>query len=93
MSNEYEGKTGWIRVGFVALFWLVFHLTQLVVLAIAVGQCAFVLISGEANQQLTKLGDRLSKYVQDILRYVTFNTDQRPFPFSEFPKSDLVIAE
>lgn len=53
--------------------------------------CAFLLIAGQPNQHLIQLGDSLSKYVAQILRYLTFNTDQRPFPFAEFPKSDLVI--
>ena len=40
-----------------------------------------------------QLGDSLSKYVAEILQYVTFNTDKRPFPFAEFPKSDLVLEQ
>jgi len=91
MSNQYEGKQGWIRVAFVALFWIVFYISQLVVAVVVAAQCAFTLIAGAPNPQLTAFGDSLSRYVQEILRYVTFNTDLRPFPFSDFPKSDLVI--
>lgn len=91
MTDQYEGKEGWIRVIFVALFWIVFYLTQLVVAAVVIAQCVFTLISGAPNLHLTKFGDSLSRYVHEILRYITFNTDQRPFPFTDFPKSDLVI--
>jgi hypothetical protein len=93
MSNQYEGKAGWMRVLFVALFWIVFYMSQLVIAAVVVAQCAFTLISGAPNSQLLSFGDSLSRYVQEILRYVTFNSDQRPFPFSDFPKSDLAIVE
>jgi len=91
MSKQYEGKDGWLRVAFVAVFWVVFYLSQLVIAVVVAAQCAFTLIAGAPNPQLTAFGDSLSRYVQEILRYVTFNTDQRPFPFSDFPKSDLVI--
>lgn len=91
MSHEYEGKSAWLRVVFVVLFWIVFHVSQLIIAAVAVGQCGFVLITSRPNQYLMQLGDSLSKYVSEILRFVTFNTDQRPFPFTEFPKSDLVV--
>lgn len=91
MSNQYEGNAGWMRVLFVALFWIVFYLSQLVIAAVVVAQCAFTLISGTPNAHLLNFGDSLCRYVQEILRYVTFNSDQRPFPFSDFPKSDLVI--
>ncbi|MBX2848807.1 MAG: DUF4389 domain-containing protein [Acidiferrobacterales bacterium] len=92
MANDYEGKSGLVRVLFVVLFWVVFYFTQLVIAVVAVGQCGFVLITNKPNQNLTQLGDSLSKYVTEILRYVTFNTDQRPFPFADFPKSDLAIS-
>ncbi len=92
MSNQYEGKDGWMRVLFVALFWVVFYMSQFVVALVVVAQCAFTLIAGAPNTQLMSFGENLSRYVQEILRYVTFNTDQRPFPFTDFPKSDIVIT-
>lgn len=92
MSQKYEGKVAWIRVLFVALFWVVFYLTQFVFLFVVIAQCAFTIITSKPNQQLLKFGDALTQYVSEILRYVSFNTDQRPFPFADFPKSDLVIT-
>ena len=91
MSNQYEGNAGWMRVLFVAIFWVVFYLSQFVVAAVVIAQCAFTLINGTPNAQLLNFGDSLSRYVQEILRFVTFNSDQRPFPFSDFPKSDLIV--
>ena len=93
MSQKYEGSTAWTRVLFVALFWIVFYVSQLVIATVVIAQCAFTVITGTPNHQLLKLGDMLGKYVGDIMRYVTFNTDQRPFPFSDFPKSDLVVSQ
>ncbi len=91
MNEQLENKSTWTRILFVALFWIVFHITQFILLAVAIGQCLFTLFSGNPNAQLMKLGDSLSRYVHEILAYVTFNTDQRPFPFSDFPHSGLVI--
>jgi len=93
MSQNYENKNAWMRVLFVVLFWIVFYVTQLVIAAVVAAQCAFTIFSGKPNHNLLKFGDMLAKYIQDILRYVTFNTDERPFPFNEFPKSDLVIDQ
>ena len=92
MSNQYEGSAGWVRVLFVALFWFVFYLTQFVIAAVIIAQCVFTLINGTPNQQLLSFGDSLSYYVKQIIGYATFNTDQRPFPFNEFPKSDIVLT-
>lgn len=91
MSDQYEGKNGWTRILFVALFWVVFYLSQFVIAAVVVAQCAFTLITGSPNSQLLAFGDSMSRYIHEILRFVTFNSDRRPFPFEEFPKSDLVV--
>lgn len=91
MSDQYEGKAGWTRVLFVALFWLVFYFSQFVIAVIVVAQCAFTMINGKTNAQLLAFGDSMSQYIHEILRFVTFNSDRRPFPFEEFPKSDLAI--
>jgi len=93
MSNEYEGKPALIRILFVIVFWFAFYVSQFVVGVVTIAQCVFVLITGKPNQYLMQLGDSLAKYVSEILSFVTFNTDKRPFPFAEFPKSDLVVAE
>lgn len=92
MTNEYESKPALLRILFVFLFWVVFYFTQLIIAAVAIAQCGFLLFTQKPNQHLMQLGDSLTKYVAEILRFVTFNTDRRPFPFAEFPKSDLVIS-
>ncbi|MCH2190943.1 MAG: DUF4389 domain-containing protein [Gammaproteobacteria bacterium] len=91
MPEQFEDKSTWQRILFVALFWLIFHVVQFVLLAVAVGQCLFKLFTGSSNSQLAQLGHNLSQFVQEILQYVTFNSDRRPFPFNDFPKDGVVI--
>lgn len=90
-EKQYENKSTWLRILFVALFWVIFHVTQLVILAVAIGQCLFSLFTGSPNEQLMKLGDNLGRYVQEIIAFVTFNADKRPFPFNDFPQQGIVI--
>lgn len=91
MTDQFRGQSAWKRVIFVALFWVIFYFTQIIVAVVTVAQCLFVLVTNNPNQQLLKFGDSLGKYIHDILRYVTFNSDQQPFPFADFPKADIVI--
>lgn len=91
MNQVANTKHGWERVLFVALFWVIFYVSQIVIAAVVVGQCLFMLIGGKPNDHLTQLGDKLSQYINEILRFMTFNSDQKPFPFSDFPKSVIVI--
>lgn len=92
MPTHIDNKSGWQRVLFTAVFWVIFYISQLVIAAVVIAQCLFLLIGGKPNDQLLKFGENMSRYVHDILKFVTFNSEQRPFPFSDFPKSDIIIA-
>lgn len=46
------------------------------------------LITTELNDQLLDFSSSLTKYVTQILLYITFKSEERPFPFSPWPASD-----
>ena len=91
MSKHYENKESWQRVLFTILFWLIFSVSQFVLGAVVIAQCIFSLVGGKPNDHLLNFGDSLGKYIHEILRFVTYNTEQRPFPFTDFPKADIVL--
>ena len=47
---------------------------------VVVGFC-WVLFTGETNRQLQQVGQSIASYLYEIVRYLTFNTDDKPFPF------------
>ena len=93
IDDDDKNESKWVRVFIVAVFWIIFYLTQLVMLAIVVGQCAFLLITGHPNNYLKNAGDSIGKYVSEILSFATFNSERRPFPFSSFPTSDVIEVD
>ena len=44
-------------------------------------QFFWVLLNGEVNNKLQKLGEALATYTYQIIQYLTFNTEERPLPF------------
>jgi len=77
----------WIRLIFMILFAIVNYLLQFVIWIIALVQFVLTLITGKPNQNLLSLGEGLSKFSLHILRYLMFVTDEKPYPFSEWPGS------
>jgi len=88
-SNESPWKDPaiWGRVVFVVLFLLIFSLIA-GPLAIVLGivQALFAIFTGEENRNLRGLAAALAEYVREILLFASWNREQRPFPFSEFPR-------
>ena len=67
------------------LFLALWGISRVVVLAVVVLQFLWVLIRGEKNAQLTGFGQSLATYTYQIVMYLTFSTEERPFPLSDWP--------
>ena len=66
-------------------FLALWGLSRVVVLAVVVLQFLWVLIRSETNAQLTVFGQSLATYTYQIVLYLTFSTEERPFPFADWP--------
>jgi hypothetical protein len=48
------------------------------------------LITGEVNRQVQEAGQSVATYLYNIFRFLTFNTDEKPFPLGgEWPSSSV----
>ncbi len=81
-----------IRLLFVILFALIYSVAEIVVVVVVIVQFGFALIIGERNEKLLVFAESLSRYIYQILRFVTFNADDRPFPFADWPPASGPIA-
>ena len=78
----------WKRVFFTLGFALLFNiiLVPLVLLMVLV-QVAFSLFAGEKNRNLADLSEKLVAYLVEVLGFLLFTTEHKPFPFNDFPGS------
>lgn len=67
------------------LFVIVYPIAEIVIWGIALFQFGSQLLTGETNPRLIELGQRLSTYIYQILRFVSFNSEEPPYPFSDWP--------
>jgi hypothetical protein len=56
-----------------------------VLFVVVVLQFTFVLLGSAPNARLLAFGRSLGSYVQQVVNYQTFNTEEKPFPFSDWP--------
>lgn len=78
----------WIRGAYMVLFGLLLAAARLVISIVVVVQFVFVLLVGADNQNLRNLGQGLGKWVYQTLMFLTFNSEEKPFPFDEWPAVD-----
>ncbi|HVV66163.1 MAG TPA: DUF4389 domain-containing protein [Rhizomicrobium sp.] len=70
-------------VGFAIIAWLVLWITLILGLA----QFVVVAINGRINGELKEFSLRLTQYLWELLAFITFARDERPFPLGPFPKA------
>ena len=61
---------------------------QTCALPILIAQFIFSLITGEDNINLRKFGHSLSIYIFDTLKFLTYASEEKPFPFADWPLAD-----
>lgn len=89
VSTNIKSKPIWLRLFFMFVVSLLYSVSRIIVAAVVVAQFFWVLLTGEVNEKLKVLGKSLSTYTYEIILYLTFNTDVRPFPFdADWPISD-----
>jgi hypothetical protein len=78
----------WIRLAYMVLFALLVMAARLVVSIVVVLQFALVLVFGKDNENLRNLGQGSGKWVYQAIMFLTFNSNDKPFPFDEWPILD-----
>ena len=77
--------TFWVRFLFMLIFALVLWALWLAVIVICIVQTLIVLITGEINGELRKLGGIAAAYLGQVVAFMVFASEEKPFPFSPFP--------
>jgi len=79
----------WMRGVYILLFSFIYSAAKMALIAVVVIQFMFILFTQEKNEKVLVFGADLTEFLYQIFRYVTFNSDVRPFPFNEWPKGKV----
>ncbi len=85
-KDNLTSRNTWLRVVYMILFAVIFYIVALVIAVVAVVQFLSRLFTGKVNQQLQALGQGVGVYVNEITQFLTYNTDDKPYPFAPWPK-------
>lgn len=76
----------WERILHMLVLAVAYAIAETVLIALIFGQILFRVVTREANEPMRRRGKQLSDYLYEILLFVSFNSDEKPFPFQ--PWSD-----
>lgn len=74
-----------LRILWMLLFVLVWQVAEVVLGVAVLVQLVYRLFNGAPSLSVMSFGDSLSQYLAQIGRFGTFHTDQKPWPFADWP--------
>ena len=80
-------KDKWMRLLYMVLFGFIGYMIRFVALILIMLQFFTVLFTGNSNATLLQLGQVLSTYMYQILLFLTYNSEEKPYPFSPLPSA------
>lgn len=80
-KQHVKARSTWLRLFFMLVVVVLYGVSRVVIGAVVVLQFFWLLFTGGTNVRLQQLGQALATYTYQIILYLTFNTEQRPFPF------------
>jgi uncharacterized protein YqhQ len=87
VKEHLKSRSTWLRLAFMVLFAFVLYVAKFVLLAVALLQIIAALFTGEPNLRLTRFGESLSQYIYQIGRFLTYSSEDMPFPFADWPQA------
>ena len=85
-SDSGESDTPiWVRALYMLGFAILAYCTFWVLIVMAVVQLIVVAIDKKPNDDLRRFAGNLTTYLRELVDYLCFVVDDRPFPFGKFP--------
>ncbi|HLT64528.1 MAG TPA: DUF4389 domain-containing protein [Pseudohongiella sp.] len=91
--ENLKRPSAWLRLLFMAGFVVALYVTGIILLVLMLAQIFFSLFTGTDNVNIRRMGASLTVYVSQILVFLTYNSEVKPFPFIPFPApADEVVS-
>jgi len=84
-KSSLSERSTWIRLVYMILFGIVFNVTEVVAGVVVLVQFLSKLFTGKVNARLQAFGHSLGAYFHEIICFLTFHTEDMPYPFAHWP--------
>jgi len=80
-----EREKGVSRALYTILYLIIGRFISMVLFVIAITQFIYIWFTGEPNDKILHFSERMAEYAKQLVAYVSFNTDEKPWPVGDWP--------
>ncbi len=85
IKEHVTRRSIWLRLVFMIVLSVAFNVAEVIIFAVVAFQFLASLFTGQPNDRLARFGRNLARYLQQVTVYLTFTTEEKPFPFTPWP--------
>jgi len=85
IKENVTRRSIWLRLCFMIILSMAFAVAEIIISAVVAFQFLSSLFMGQTNDLLTGFGRNLARYLQQVAVYLTFASEEIPFPFMPWP--------
>lgn len=85
-KENVKKKSTWMRLLYMIVFAVLFNIAELAIIVVVIIQFITKLFTGGVHQRLQEFGDSAAQYIGEIIRFMTFQSEDLPYPFGDWPK-------
>ncbi|AMO56726.1 DUF4389 domain-containing protein [Endozoicomonas montiporae] len=86
LLNNLKSESRWLRLLFMMFYLVAGYFAGVLVLIVAMVQMVTGFVSGAPNTRLLMFSKSLNCYLFQVLEFLTYNAEDKPFPFSDWPE-------
>ena len=86
LKSNLQNKSQWMRIVYMMLFWVALYFSIMIIALLTFVLVIFTLITGKVNDNLRQFSAGLTNYINQIILFLTYNEERKPFPFAEWGK-------
>jgi len=87
--NADDNRQTWVRLAYMAGYAFIAYVMFWLTLATAALQFIVTVVRGTPHPDLVDLSTRMTAYLGQLLSFLTFQSDDRPFPFEGTEARDV----
>ncbi len=88
IKQNLKNTNTWLRLVFMVLFGFFYFVAIALYGAMLIFQIIVSLVTGLPNERVRTFHASLVRYIYQVLRYISYGTERKPFPFDEWPQDE-----
>lgn len=86
--ENLSNRSNWVRLVYMLIYGLALHIAGIIMWLLCTVQFVITMIFGTDNENLRKMAASINNYIHEALAFVSYNSEEKPFPFAKDNHTD-----